>query len=267
MDQIKLSRNRGYLIAGIGALVALLAFLVFPYTNVTFTCSGNCGGVTSYSLTLNASLIAQASTTQSQSSGAFLSGNIIPFQGQGALWFLPILTLAALALTGLLLYRDTPFGKVMNAPAATQKKWGNYALIGIAALSILTQIILLANLGSQFQNALGSSGSSAAVSASASGHAGFWLYLLGMATVAWGVILMPVQANRQALPSNAPYQSPSQPWQQPSNPYPQQYQTGQYPPPQNPYPTGQYPSPANPYPTGQYPPVAYPPQSPNPPGQ
>jgi hypothetical protein len=255
MDRIKQQQNRGYLITGIGALVALLAFLLFPYTSITLTCSSNCSGVTNFSLALNATLIAQASTAQSQSSGNFLSGSVIPFQGQGALWFLPILTLAALALTGLLLYRDIPFGKGMNASAATQKKWVNYALISIAALSVLVQIVLLSNLGTQFQNSFNSNNSSSVVTASAGGHAGFWFYLLGMAAVAGGVILTLVQANKSALPLQVSYQPPSQPWQSPSNSYPQQNPTGQYPPPQNPYPTG------------QYPPTSYPPQPPYPPGQ
>jgi len=255
MDKIKQRQNRGYILTGIGALVALLAFLLFPYANVTFTCSSNCSGVSNYSLTLNASLIAQAATTQSQSSGDFLSGNIIPFQGQGALWFLPLLALAALALTALLLYRDMPFGKRMNAPAAAQKKWGNYALIGIAALSVLVQIVLFANLGAQFQNSLNASGSGSAVTASAGGHVGFWFYLLGMAAVAAGVVLMLVQASKQVLPSHLPYQPSSQPWQTPPNPYTQQYPTGQYPPSQNPYPTG------------QYSPASYPPRPPDAPGQ
>src|SRR5947209_14009281 len=148
MDRIKQQQNRGYLITGIGALVALLAFLLLPYANVTFSCAristfSNCSGVPNFSLALNATLIAQATTTQGQNSGNLPPPNIIPFEGQGALWLLPILTLAALALTGLLLYRDIPFGKGINAPTATQKKWGNYALIGIAALSVLLQIVLL----------------------------------------------------------------------------------------------------------------------------
>lgn len=257
MDRIKQPQNRGYLITGIGALVALLAFLLFPYTNITLTCSSNCSGVTvtNFSLALNATLIAQGSTAQSQSSGNFLSGSVIPFQGQGALWFLPILTLAALALTGLLLYRDIPFGKGMNASAATQKKWVNYALISIAALSVLVQIVLLSNLGTQFQDSSNSNNSSSVFTApvftaGAGGHVGFWFYLLGMAAVAGGVVLTLVQANKSALPLQVSYQPPSQPWQSPSNPYPQQNPTGQYPPPQNPYPTGQYP-PQPPYPPGQ----------------
>jgi hypothetical protein len=259
MDRIKQQQNRGYLIAGIGALVALLAFLLLPYANVTLTCSqistsSNCSGVTNFSLPLNATLIAQATTTQSQNSGNLPPPNVIPFEGQGALWFLPILALAALALTWLLLYRDIPFGKGINAPAATQKKWGNYALIGIAALSVLAQIVLLSNLGTQFQNSY-RSGTSLPFTVSAGAHGGFWLYLLGMAAVAGGAVLLLVQANKSALPLQGSYQLPSQPWQSPSNPYPQQNPTGQYPPPQNPYPTG------------QYPPASYPPQPPYPPGQ
>src|SRR5438132_7120291 len=115
MDKIKQQQNRGYLITGIGALVALLAFLLFPYANATFTCVrtsafSSCSGIPNYSLTLNATLIAQATTAQSQNSGGLVPPNAT-FEGQGTLWFLPILTLAALALTGLLLYRDIPFAK------------------------------------------------------------------------------------------------------------------------------------------------------------
>ena len=238
MDRIKQRQNRGYLIVGIGAFVALLAFLLLPYTNVTLNCSSNCGSLTNFSLPLNATLIALATTAQSQSSGNFLSGSAIPFQGQGTLWFLPILTLAALVLTGFLVYRDMPFGKGMKAPVAIQKKWGHYALIGIAALGVLLQIVLLSNLGASFQNAYNTT-STSSITASAGGDFGFWFYILGMAAVVGGAILMLVQANKSALPLQVSYQQPPQPYQQPSDPYPQQNPIGQYPhsyPSQPPYP-------------------------------
>jgi hypothetical protein len=256
-----------------------------PYTNVTFTCiqtpSNNCSGApTSFSIAMNASFIAQATTqtNQSQNNSNFpFSPNLIPFNGQGALWFLPFLALVGLALTGLLLYRDIPFGKAINATPVAQKKWGNYALIGIGALSVLVQIVLIASLGSQIQNSPGISGSGSALNVSAGGHVGFWLYMLGMVAVAGGAIFLLVQENRSALPLSASYPpgtSLPDPYAQP-NPYPTEqyppsqnpYPAGQYPPPQNPYPTGQYPPPQNPYPAGQYPPTSYPPQPPYPPGQ
>ena len=274
MDQIIQKQNRGYLIAGIGALVALLAFLLLPYVNLTSTCTPtpatSCTNTPTFSLSMNASLIAQATaqTNQNQSSSNFpFSTNLIPFNGQPALWFLPFLALVALALTGLLLYRNIPFGKAINATPVAQKKWGNYALIGIGALSVLVQIVLIAGLGSQIQNSPGFSGSGSPYTYSAGGHIGFWLYLIGMLAVAGGAIFLLVQENKSASPLSASYlpgSSLPDPYSQP-NPY----SAEQYPPSQNPYPAGQYPPPQNPYPTGpgQYPPTSYPPQPPYPPGQ
>lgn len=230
MDRIKDQQNRGYLIAAIGTLVALLAFLLLPYTIITLNCSNNCGGITNFSLPLNATLIALATVAQSQSS-SYLSGSVIPFQGQGTLWFLPILSLAALVLTGFMLYRDMPFGKGVNASVATQKKWGNYALIGIAALSVLTQIVLLSNLGTSIQSSFIASSSSSFITVNAGGDFGFWLYMLGMVATAGGAILMLVQANKLALPLQVSSQQ---------NP------TEQFPP---------QPNPSRPYPPNSYPPI------------
>ena len=274
MDRIKQQQNRGYLIAGIGALVALLAFLLLPYAVVTVSASA-LGITESVAITLNATAL-----TQSTANGANAFLNSSQIQNQGVLWLQPILALAALALTGLLLYRDYPFGKGINAPLANQKRWGNYGLIGIAVLSVLIQIVLFSNLNSQIQNAINASNSSSGSGSSATNvstgtHLGFWLFLLGMVAVAAGAILLLMQESKQTQAAQA-VSSPNmsggqsyQPWQSPapldpySQPYPPQ-QSQPYPPQQpQPYPPQQQ----EPYPPQQWPPSSNQPQPPYPPGQ
>lgn len=243
MDKIKQQQNRGYLISGIGALVALLAFLLLPYVVVTVKQLASISSTSVYitTITLNATAL-----TQSSGSGfSFFYSSSSYGQGQGVLWLLPILSLVALTVTGLLLFRDHPFGKAVNAPVANQRQWANYGLIATAALGVIIQVITIANLGSQIQSSMnstnpGGSSSTNLTTISAAGHIGFWLYLVGMAAVAGGVILLLVQANKQghAIPAaNMSAVPPAQPWQSPTptpsnfnpNPYAQQYPTGSQP--------------------------------------
>ena len=281
LDKIKQPQNRGYLISGIGALVALLAFLLLPYVAITIktVASSSSTSVYSTTLTINATAL-----TQSSDSGFGLLYHSFLVESQGVLWLLPILSLVALAVTGLLLFRDHPFGKAVNAPVANQRQWANYGLIAVAALGVIIQIVTIANLGSQIQNSINASnpsggGSSSLTTVSTAGHIGFWFYLLGMAAVAAGAILLIVQANKQAhvMPAmNMSATPPAQPWQSPTppnfnpNPYTQQYSTGsqqdwsqqaQTPPP---YPAQQQPA----YPAQQqWPPSSNQPQPPYSQGQ
>ncbi len=277
MDKIKQRQNRGYLIAGIGTLVALLAILLLPYAIVTY--SDATGRTSQYiAMTLNATAL----TPSSVIAGLGIPG-FSQIQSQGTLWLLPILAVAALVLTGLLVLRDHPFGKGINAPLAKQRRWGNYGLIGIAALSVLIQIVLFANLTGQIQSSVNASNSGSGIKVSTVGHLGFWLFLLGMAAVAAGAIFLLVQENKQTQAAQAVPNMPGgqsyQPWQSPapldpySQPYPPQ-QSQPYPPQQvqsfppqqqEPYPP-QQPQQAQPYPPQQWP-SSNPPQSPYPPGQ
>jgi len=276
MDRIKLPQNRGYLIAGIGALVALLAFLLLPYiaiTSKTVASSTGFTGITSstsyyFTTTLNATAL-----TQSEGNGFSPFAATSAGQGEGTLWLLPILALVAMVLTGLLLYREQPFGKMVNAPVENQRKWSNYGLIGIAALSVLIQIITITNMNSQITANNTSSSGSGITSVTTTNHIGFWLYLLGMVAVGGGAIFLMVQANKQghaalSMPvTNMSAVPPSQPWQSPvssvpPNPYAQPYSPGSQQewaqpsqPAQPPYPAQQWPpssnSPQPPYSSGQ----------------
>lgn len=268
MDSIKQRQNLGYVIAGGGALVALLAFLLLPFVSVTLTTilPSSFGGSSNSSVyatyVLNATALTQSPA--GTGSGINTAFHIALTNGQGILWLLPILALLALVLTGLLLYRDHPFGSGLSAPVANQKRWGTYALIGVAAVSILIAIITIANLNGQVQSYInsssGSGSGSPSVSVSSGGHVGFWLYLLGIVALAGGAILMVVQANKQAqavLSTSIPGGSPYQSWQSPAplDPYSQQDGPQPYQPPQQP-----------PYSSQQWPP-SNPSQPPYPPGQ
>ena len=240
MDKIKLPQNRGYLISAIGALVALLAFLLLPYVVITLK-SAYSSSSTVYITTITTNATA---LTQNSSNGFTLFYSSSYGQSQGIIWLLPLLSLLALAVAGLLLFREHPFGKAVNAPVANQRLWANYGLIAFAALGVIIQVISISNLGSQIQNSINatnpSGGSSTNLTTvSTAGHIGFWLYLLGMAAVAVGSIFLLVQANKQAHTISAANMSavpPAQPWQSPTptptppnfnpNPYAQQYTTG-----------------------------------------
>jgi hypothetical protein len=219
--------------------------------------------------------------TQSSGSGFSLFYSSSSGQSQGVLWLLPILSLVALAVTGLLLFRDHPFGKAVNAPVANQRQWANYGLIAMAALGVIIQVVTISNLGSQIQssvNGTNSGGGSTTnlTTVTTAGHIGFWLYLIGMGAVAAGAIFLLVQANKQAhvMPAANMSGVPSaQPWQAPTppnpNPYAQQYPTGsqqdwsqpvQAPPV---YPAQQPPA----YPAQQWPPSSNQPQPPYSQGQ
>ena len=276
MDKIKQQQNRGYLVAGIGALVALLAFLLLPYVTVTMKIIASSTSVYITTMTINATAL-----TQSSGNGFSLFSYSSYGQSQGTFWLLPILSLVALALTGLLLYREHPFGKGINAPVTNQRQWANYGLIAVAALSVIIQIVTIASLGSQIQssiNATNSSGGSSSnlTTVSTAGHIGFWLYLLGMAAVAAGATLLLVQANKQtraipsanisAVPSPQPWQSPAAPVAAvPPNPYAQQYSTGAQQDWSQPSQPQQPPPP--PYSAQQWPPSSNQPQPPYSQGQ
>jgi hypothetical protein len=250
MDRLKQPQNRGYFIASIGALVALLAILLLPFATITLSSSTTNGPSEYVAITMNTTAL---SGSLNQTTFSFFH---LPLN-QGMLWLLPILALVALVLIGLVLFRSLPFGKGINAPAENQRRWGNYALIAVASLGVLIEILVFSGLNSQIQTAISSAGSSTNPTTVSTGpHIGFWLYLLGMAAVAGGIILLLAQANKQtqAVP---PYTH----WSPPSNSYYPPYTTGS----QQAWPQPSQPAQSPPYSPQQWPPASNPQQPPYPP--
>ncbi len=157
MEKLTLPENRGYLIAIIGGIEALTAFLFMPYINLN--------GPAAYSDVLPFS--------------AFSDGGLI--------WVEVILALAAIVIPALLVFRHNPLG-LTGTPVETKVRIGIYTLIGIGALGLLAQLIVALNAGDfningQTLNAL-NAGSNTSLNISYSG--GFWLYLLSMVAVGAG---------------------------------------------------------------------------------
>lgn len=239
-------KNRGYFIAGIGAFVALFAFLYLPFISVSST-----GSSSTYPMT----------TT-------------LTAHYQGGIWFEGILALALLVLTCLLLFRTNPFGS-SRTPVVNQIRGGIYGLGGGGIFCILVQFIISLSVGSSFQSASGSTSSTV----SAGYDYGSWLYLLGMIAVIVGSIIAYqksgfVASTQGASPYNA--QAPSMPYAVPgSSPYDSTYPSsapqGAVPPyqqnvqPSSPYDAQGASAPSYPQNTGMQSPYPYQGQNPQPP--
>ena len=198
MATLKLDKNRGYLIAGIGAFVALFAFLYLPFVSIS----------------------------SAGSSSAFSFTTTLAAHYQGGIWLEGILALALLVLACLLLFRTNPFGS-SRTPIVNQIRGGIYGLGGGAILSILVQFIISLSIGSSIQAANGGGGSTSST-VSAGYDYGSWLYLLGMIAVIVGSVLAYRKAGLVAsTPGASAYQqgqSPSMPYSVPgSSPYDSSY--------------------------------------------
>ncbi|MEO8971115.1 MAG: hypothetical protein ABI406_05870, partial [Ktedonobacteraceae bacterium] len=163
MATLKLDKNRGYLIAGIGAFVALFAFLYLPYVTLSTAPTANYGNSgNSYSVT-----------------------STMAANGQGGIWLEGILALALLVMACLLLFRTNPFGSA-RTPIINQIRRGIYGLGGGAILCIVVQFLVSLGLASS----AGSQGfSSTSSTVTAYYDYGSWLYLLGMVAVIVGSVL------------------------------------------------------------------------------
>jgi hypothetical protein len=247
MDTLKLQKNRGYVIAGIGGIVAFIAFFL-PYVSTPVA-----------ALSLSGSQVTQF---------------------QGLLWLELLVAIAAIVVAALLIYRSNPFG-MATTPVEKQIRWGIYGLIGAGALGVLMQIIFAIGLNSI--SFMGVSITSVGVGLGF----GYWLYFLAVVAIGVGGIYamrmgaataQPWMYNSQSTQyppysSQLPYSQPpyvtgdsmppyvSQPPSYPSygsTPYPppteQQYQPTELKDP--PYPVGQPPT--------DYSPTQFRPQ-PNPP--
>ena len=263
MDKLKEQRYRGYVIAGIGGIVAFIAFFL-PYVSV---------------------------------SAVIISISVSGSQIGGWLWFEFLAALVAIAIPLVLIYRNNAFG-LTNLPIEKQIRYGIFTLIGAGAVGLLIELIAAINLHSALSGTTGVDPASIGVSVNLS--IGYWLYLLASIAIVVGGVMayrtMPALIAGQSWqypsatqyppygqqypgPSTQypPYQSadqtpyPSYPGQYPQadqqqyqptelkQPYPptgpQQYQPTEY--QQPPYPQQQYPQ--QQYPQQQYPPQQYPP--------
>lgn len=112
MNTLKEERNRGYVIAGIGGIVAFIAFFL-PYVTGSVFTSGY---------------------------GISLSGPNIG----GGLYFEILAALAAIALALVLIYSKNVFG-LTNMPPDRQIRVGIFTLIGVGIVGLLCELILAIN--------------------------------------------------------------------------------------------------------------------------
>ncbi len=252
MEKLKEQRYRGYVIAGIGGIVAFIAFFL-PYVSVS-------------------AVIISISASGSQIGGW--------------LWFEFLAALVAIAIPLVLIYRNNAFG-LTNMPIEKQIRYGIFTLIGAGAVGLLIELIAALQIHSALSGTTGVDPTTLGVSVSLS--IGYWLYLLSAIAIVVGGVgqawqypsatQYPPYGQQYPGPSTQypPYQSadqtpyPSYPAQYPpvdqqqyqptelKQPYPptgpQQYQPTEQ--QQPPYPQQQYPQ--QQYPQQQYPPQQYPP--------
>lgn len=187
MERLAQQKNRGYLVAGISAIVALLAFLFLPYISYSV---GPFGGS--------------------------ISGTQIA-DSQGLAWFEALLPLAAIILAALLVYRNNPFG-MTTTPITTQIRWGVYSLLGVGALSLLVHIILAFNANGSLQAVTGNPLLGSIISVGYS--LGYWLYLLAAVAIIVGAVLtlrMPI-SSFEARQVESWQEKPQSQWWPPSSP-------------------------------------------------
>ncbi len=95
MEKLTLPENRGYLIAIIGGIEALTAFLLMPYITLVYPGSGG------------------------------VSFALSAFSDGGLIWVELILALAAIIIPAVLIFRSNPFG-LSGTPLETQVRIGIY---------------------------------------------------------------------------------------------------------------------------------------------
>jgi hypothetical protein len=167
-------KNRGYVIAGSGALVALYAFFFLPYSATYTDTFGH-------------------ETLTASNSGL----------GHGLLWLELLLALAALVVAARLMFGSNPFGMTTTS-LATQTRWGVHALIGSGILSILIQLVITLMTNIEFQ-------SGPDIGFYLHFDVGYWVYMLAMAVVLVGGVIaqrtlsssLPPQAQRWQQPPSA----------------------------------------------------------------
>jgi hypothetical protein len=240
-------QKRGSLIAGIGALVGIGAFLLLPYLNITVTVTNNNGF-----------------SNPQTNSVAFPVGTGFISVFSGLIWVEGLLAIAVLVLAALVMWRDVPFG-ASTTPVEVQIRRAAYAMLLLGAAGIAFQFLFTSIGNGQINNlpqsiTIGTfsladllTRSNQSLSATMGYAIGSWIYLIGMCVAILGGVLMlrtgtvPVSSPQTISPPPGwqqypPYQqtqqqswpqpSQSQPvWQQPPQP-PQPQQGWQQPPTQ-----------------------------------
>lgn len=171
INTIKQQKNRGYVIAIVGAVLALFAFSFLPFATYLIPDGDFELGIIWY----NATSLSAANFDQFTQ----LSG---------------MLTFITLLLAVLLTFRTNPFGMAKTS-IDMQRRRTMYAMLGMSGLSILIY------LGEVINNSISYVGFSSV-------GLGFWLYLLGVGIVIIGSIValrtrsssLPPQAQREWQP-------------------------------------------------------------------
>jgi hypothetical protein len=212
MQVLTLEKNRGYLIAGIGAIVTLFAFIFMPLVSFSSASSG-------LTTLLNASNVAQYDIS---------------------IWIEGLAAVTAITIVSLIAFRPVPFSMLKTtAPLEIQVQWGNYLLILAGMLGVLTPLIITLTLNSLVNPSVNFS-SSTTSDIAASFTSGFWLCLLGMIAVVVGGVLALRTMNKvpqqvAGMYTQYPPVASPQPWGMPADPYasatPQQWDAGQHVPP------------------------------------
>lgn len=153
--------NRDYVLAGAGALVALLAFVFIPYVSVTEIVGG-----------FGASGSLSGPSLAGGTSVPLLAGSL-SLGANAMLWLVPLCALAALAVAGLLAYKSTRV-------SALTPRTGAVALLVTGGLGALALIWFALSFG----HTVGGLSIQGLISLNGSLALGFWLSLLGMVGIA-----------------------------------------------------------------------------------
>ena len=203
MNTLKEERNRGYVIAGIGGIVAFIAFFL-PYVTITVATTG---------------------------SAVSWSGSTLG----GGLYFELLAALAVIAVALVLIYSKNVFG-LINMPPDKQIRAGIFTMIGAGVIGGLCELILAINHNSI--NGVDLTTTFYAVGLSI----GWWLYLLSAIAMVVGAV-MALRNPQALAPRVWQYPAATQyPYNHPYPPstqYPPYSTTGQ---PQYPPNTPQYPA-------------------------
>lgn len=217
-------KKRGTLVAGIGALVGIGAFLLLPYFTITITMTQL--GYSSY----------QAPTYNQ----TFTVGTGFIELFSGIIWIEALLAIAILVVAGLVMWREAPFGS-STTPVATQIRRAAYAILILGVIGIVFQFLFVSAGSSQANDALQSASLSSSVGSINLGQIltrsntslsvamgygiGSWIYLLGMCgAIVGGVLMLNAGGVRVAMPHAAQPQVLSQSHEQ------GWHQSDQYPP-------------------------------------
>jgi hypothetical protein len=211
MNMLKEQKNRGYIIAFIGGIVGVIAFYL-PFVTYTSVNTSGTPTAVSQSYSVNGQIFGLVSV-------AFL------------------FTVLIVALAAFMILSPNPFGST-SLTQDRQVQYGNYAIVGLAALVFLFTIIFaFGDHGfTLFNENILSSGSGISAGLSV----GFWFFLLAsLAMIAGGILaIRPNLLSRGAGAYQQPYQQPYSAYptadQQPYSSYQGQYPQQQTYPPQYP---------------------------------